>query len=63
MLVLLLVLEKQDPAVTLSEQNNCGKICFRCGAKAQQVEHEHDDEHEHESPNLTSEIGISRVDD
>ena len=40
--------------MTLSEQNNCGKIGFRCGAKAQQVEHEHDDEHE--SP--TSEIGL-----
>ena len=34
--------------MTLSEQNYCGKIGFRCGAKAQQVEHEHDDEHEHE---------------
>jgi hypothetical protein len=40
--------------VTPSEQINCRKIGFRCGAKAQQVEHEHehehDDEHEHESP-------------
>ena len=40
------------PTVTLSEQNYCRKIGFRCGAKAQQDEHEHDDEHEHESPNF-----------
>jgi hypothetical protein len=46
--------------VTLSEQNYCRKIGFRCGAKAQQVEHEH------ESPNFgnwdkpTSEIPDGR---
>ena len=28
--------------MTLSEQNNCEKIGFRCGAEGQQVEHEHE---------------------
>jgi hypothetical protein len=44
--------------VTLSEQNNCGKIGFHFGAEARQVEHDDEQEHEHES--LTSGIGLKR---
>ena len=55
--MLVLVLEKLDSTVTLSEPAAAGgKIGSRCGGKAQQVEHEHDDEHEHESPNFGNSV-------